>query len=93
MAVDASVATTARFTSATRASSALAAALTTRRVRVADLPRLPRRGFAVPARASRFPATTADIFSRCVARGGATLEVKSRWVRVLPTGGETRAEL
>ena len=91
MAVDASVATTARFTSATRASSALAAALTTRRVRVADLPRL--RGFAVPARASRFPATTADIFSRCVARGGATLEVKSRWVRVLPTGGETRAEL
>ena len=91
MAADASDATTARFTSATRASSALAAALTTRRVRVADLPRL--RGFAVPARASRFPATTADIFSRCVARGGATLEVKSRWVRVLPTGGETRAEL
>ena len=92
MAVDASVATTARFTSATRASSALAAALTTRRVRVADLPRLPRRGFAA-ARETRFPATTADIFSRCVARGGATLEVKSRWVRVLPTGGETRAEL
>ncbi len=92
MAVDASVATTARFTSATRALAALAAALTTRRVRVADLPRSPRRGFAA-ARATRFPATTADIFSRCVARGGATLEVKSRWVRVLPTGGETRAEL
>lgn len=90
MAADASVATTARFTSATRASSALAAALTTRRVRAEPDPRLARRGFAA-ARETRFPATTADIFSRCVARGGATSEVESRRVRV-PTGGETRAE-
>ena len=32
------------------------------------------------------------LLAMCRARW-ATLEVKSRWVRVLPTGGETRAEL
>ena len=102
MAADASDATTARFTSATRASSALAAALTTRRVRVADLPRL--RGFAVPARASRFPATTADIFSRlwkwrvggcvCCPRAGrrARNTAAGRSPRRELTGGDARQQ-